>query len=202
MPAPEAEIESEMDLEQLLLSYGYPIIFLVTFLEGETIVIIAGFLASRGYLDLWGVIAAAFFGSTFGDQLYFYIGRTQGGKLLKKKPQWREKADRAIKLLHRYQNLLIVSYRFLYGIRIVTPFVIGASGIKPMRHLILNMVGAAIWASSFAYAGSMLGDTLQKILKKYEKTAMAVIVGTIALVWLYSKWSKRRKRDKRVESAE
>lgn len=38
-----------MSLESLIIAYGYPALFAGTFLEGETIVVIAGFLAHRGY---------------------------------------------------------------------------------------------------------------------------------------------------------
>jgi membrane protein DedA with SNARE-associated domain len=52
-----------------------PGILVGAFLEGETLLVIAGFLAHRGYLGLPFVIAAAFAGTLAGDQLYFHIGR-------------------------------------------------------------------------------------------------------------------------------
>lgn len=73
-----------MNLEEVVTHYGYIGILIGTFLEGETILIIAGFLAHRGYLELPFVIVAAFFGSLIGDQLYFYIGRFKGGEFIRK----------------------------------------------------------------------------------------------------------------------
>ena len=50
----------------------------------------------------------------------------------------------------QHQNLLILGFRFLYGLRSVTPFVIGMSGISWLRFALLNVIGAGIWASAFA----------------------------------------------------
>lgn len=59
-----------MSLESLVTSYGYPAVLVGTFLEGETILVLAGFLAHRGYLDLPLVILTAFLGTFTGDQLF------------------------------------------------------------------------------------------------------------------------------------
>lgn len=49
-----------MNLEEVVTHYGYIGILIGTFLEGETILIIAGFLAHRGYLELPFVIVRIF----------------------------------------------------------------------------------------------------------------------------------------------
>jgi len=60
-----------MTLESIVDTYGYVAVLLGTFLEGETILVLGGFAAHRGYLALPWVIVAAFFGSLCGDQLFF-----------------------------------------------------------------------------------------------------------------------------------
>ncbi|MBX9756712.1 MAG: DedA family protein, partial [Pseudomonadaceae bacterium] len=64
-----------MMLEQFLQDFGYFALFLGTFFEGETILVLAGFLASRGYMQIEWVLVTAFFGSYAGDQLWYYLGR-------------------------------------------------------------------------------------------------------------------------------
>ena len=65
-------------LESLIANYGYAAVLIGTFVEGETILVIAGFAAHRGYLSLPWVILLAFAGSLAGDQLWFYVGRRSG----------------------------------------------------------------------------------------------------------------------------
>jgi membrane protein DedA with SNARE-associated domain len=67
-----------MDVDQLIAAHGaysYLIAFVWTFLEGETIVLFAGFAAAHGLLNPILVLVAAWLGSFSGDQLYFWIGR-------------------------------------------------------------------------------------------------------------------------------
>ena len=61
-------------LESLLNEYGYPVLLIGTFLEGETILILGGMAAHLDYLSLGWVIACGFLGTLFGDQLYFFLG--------------------------------------------------------------------------------------------------------------------------------
>ena len=60
-----------MDLQGVIENYGYAAILIGTFLEGETILVLAGLAAHQGYLVLTWVILAAFLGSLCGDQLFF-----------------------------------------------------------------------------------------------------------------------------------
>ena len=62
-------------IQTLIQNYGYWAVFVGTFIEGETILLLGGFAAHRGYLALPWVIVAAFFGSLCGDQLFFFLGR-------------------------------------------------------------------------------------------------------------------------------
>lgn len=132
------------------MTYGYAMILVGTFLEGETVLVIGGYLAHAGYLKLSWVIAAAFTGTFVADQLFFFIGRKKGMAFLERRPRWRHKYRRIFLMMHRHQNILIVGFRFLYGLRTVTPFLLGASGISPMKFLMLNVLGASVWAAAVA----------------------------------------------------
>ena len=63
-----------MDLQNIIENYGYAAILIGTFLEGETILVLAGLAAHQGSLVLTWVIIAAFAGSLCGDQLFFIWG--------------------------------------------------------------------------------------------------------------------------------
>ena len=50
----------KMNLAQILQDYGYAAVFVGTFLEGETIMVLGGLAAQLGYLSLDWVIACGF----------------------------------------------------------------------------------------------------------------------------------------------
>ena len=150
-------------METFLQSYGYLAIMLGTFLEGETILILGGLAAQRGYLDLTGVILAAFIGSLCGDQLFFYLGRRHSDFLMRR-PSWQANLARANRLIDRFQTPLILGFRFLYGLRTVTPFALGISRVPVWRFVLLNVLGAGIWAAAISTGGFLFGNVLEKIL--------------------------------------
>jgi membrane protein DedA with SNARE-associated domain len=185
-----------MSLEELIANYGYLAILAITFIEGETIVILAGIAAHMGFLELPWVIACALAGSFAGDQTWFYIGRHWGPRIIKRRPAWQEAADKVYKHLHRHQYWLILTFRFYYGLRNVTPFAVGSAGIPRLRFFVLNLIGAIVWAHAFAYAGYALGETFKLFLDDYHRYALYVIGGLLALgvlLWV-TKLVRRRLR--------
>jgi len=185
-----------MNLQQLISDYGYISVLIGTFLEGETILIIAGFMAHRGYLDLPLVILAAFIGTLIGDQLYFYIGRTKGKVFLEKRPKWQFKVNRVQRLMEKHQTLLILGFRFIYGIRTVTPFILGMSKVSPLKYLFLNSCGALIWAIVFGVAGYYFGFTLEILMGKIKKYEVFIILGMIIvsiLFWILYKIKEKKR---------
>lgn len=176
-----------MSLEQLISEYGYVAIGVGSLLEGETIVVLGGFSAHLGYLELQWVILAAFLGSFIGDQFYFYIGRLKGRQLLEKRPAWQKKSVRVLGLLSRHQNSFILGFRFLYGLRTATPFLIGAANISPARFFVLNFLGAVIWAITIGALGYFFGNAMQALLgdlKHYEILLFVILAGLGGAIWL------------------
>jgi len=183
-------------LTELIKNYGYLAILIGTFLEGETILILGGFAAHMGFLELPWVIASAIAGSFSGDQLYFYIGRHYGPKIIAKRLSWQEGAQKVYKHLHRHKNLLILSFRFFYGFRNVTPFAVGAAHISRSRFFTLNLIGAIVWAISFAYAGYLFGEAFRLLLddfKRYELYVLFALVFAGLMIWLITLTRHRRR---------
>jgi membrane protein DedA with SNARE-associated domain len=170
-----------MSLSELISTYGYAAIAIGTFLEGETILVLGGFAAHRGYLELQWVLVSAFWGTLLGDQLYFYIGRAKGQSFLEKRPVWKSKSAKVFSLLNKHQVLLILGFRFLYGLRTVTPFVLGSSRIAPSFFLILNILGAFIWTIVIGVMGYMFGHTVEVIIDDIKRYELWFFIGLAAL---------------------
>src|SRR5215467_8105120 len=101
-------------LESLIGRYGYLAILVGTFLEGETILVLGGFAAHRGLLELPGVMLSGFIGSLLSDQIFFYLGRRHGSAWLARRPKWRAGVERVRPIINRHATLLNLVFRFLY----------------------------------------------------------------------------------------
>ncbi|WPO99774.1 DedA family protein [Pseudomonas sp. HR96] len=184
-------------LQQFLQEFGYLALFLGTFFEGETILVLAGFLAFRGYMDINLVVVVAFFGSYAGDQLWYFLGRKQGRKLLARKPRWQLMGDRALEHIRKHPDIWVLSFRFVYGLRTVMPVAIGLSGYPPRRYLLLNGLGAAVWAAALGFAAYRFGSVLEALLGNVKKYELWVLGGLLVVgvgLWLW-----RRVRSARLE---
>ncbi|MDF3868288.1 DedA family protein [Pseudomonas denitrificans (nom. rej.)] len=179
-----------MMLQQFLQDFGYFALFLGTFFEGETILVLAGFLAFRGYMQLEYVIAVAFFGSYAGDQLWYFLGRRHGRKLLARKPRWQKMGDKALEHVRKHPDLWVLSFRFVYGLRTVMPVAIGLSGYPPARYLLLNGIGAIVWASVLGSAAFYFGSVLEGVLGNIKKYELMVLGGFVMVGLLF--WLRRR----------
>jgi len=184
-----------MTLSQLVADYGYAAVFIGSLLEGETVLLLAGIAVHRELLSFAVVVGVAFLGGTLGDQLLFRLGRRYGTAILER---WPVLARRAVPVhfqIRRHENVLIVGVRFMYGLRLVGPFVIGMSEVSASKFALLNILGAAIWAPLVVGAGYLFGETLSWLitdLGHYEALGLLLVVAVIALVVLV----RRRSQDK------
>ena len=192
----------DVDVNQLIADHGawfYPLTFFLTFLEGETFVIFAGAAAQQGVLDLRLLVVSAWAGSFAGDQFYFFVGRRYGRKLLARFPRQRGSVDIALEFLRRYNVWFILSFRFIYGIRNVSSFAMGTSGLSYARFLVLNFIAAGVWAVSFAGAGYLLGHAFEAMLgdliKQFGLAMLGVFLFVVALVLALHKRLQKREAD-------
>ncbi|TRX75207.1 DedA family protein [Pseudomonas mangiferae] len=175
-------------LQHFLQDFGYLALLLGTFFEGETILVLAGFLAFRGYLDINLVVLTAFLGSYAGDQLWYYLGRLKGRALLQRKPHWQALGEKALAHIRRHPDIWVLGFRFVYGLRTVMPIAIGLSGYSPLRYLLLNGLGAIVWAAALGWAAYHFGAVLETVLgdiKHYELRVLGALVLLGVVLWIW-----------------
>lgn len=198
-------------MQQLFRDYlqvhGYWVLFIGTFLEGEAILICAGFLACQGYLSIYGVIFSAFAGSFLGDQFYFYVGRIKGPALLKFFTSMTRKFRKALRLIERYGNFVAFVSRYTYGFRILLPIILGMSNLSSRRFIFLNLISALSWAILFSIGGFLFGKGVSLFvddLERYEPSLLLILAALTGCTWLSHfaahRWRRKgaRKRLKRM----
>lgn len=170
-----------MDIENLIISYGYLFLFMGTMIEGEAVLLAAAILAQQGYLELRWVVFVAFAGAVIAAQCCFLLGRVHGIAFLKKREKWRRKTRHAFQLLRRFDNALALALHFLWGIRTVTPFVIGASGFSPVKFFVLNGLGVMAWAILVGWVGYQFGYLATTFLHEAKKYQVFFLIFFIAM---------------------
>lgn len=177
-----------MDLESLLHNYGYLLIFLGTVAEGETLLLLGGYFAQQGYLNLGAVMLTAYVGAVCGDQMFFHLGRRQAKRVLVRFPRLRDRVNVALTKVEKHQAKVVLSMRFLWGLRIALPVSLGLTDMRAARYLWLDLISAAVWATTFSLLGYAAGKVISDLihdLKRFEYwiAGALVLAAVAALVW-------------------
>lgn len=170
-----------MNYGHLIAAYGYWAVAGFCFLEGETVLLLAGVAAHAGHLKLPYVILVAAAAGWFGDQFFFWLGRRHGKRVLAKMPWIARQTGRLHRLIDRYQQGVIVLVRFAYGLRIAGPILIGTSAIGAATFALYNALGALIWAVLVAGAGWFFGAAVQRYLGTLDRDEAWIFGAAIAI---------------------
>ncbi|HEY0844588.1 MAG TPA: DedA family protein [Noviherbaspirillum sp.] len=177
-----------MDIAHLIQTYGYLAVALGSFLEGEAILLAGSLAAYHGHLALPVVMGIAALASFMGDLPYFFAGRRYGPRALQRFPSLRHRKERLENLMQQHHVMLVLSLRFLYGMRIAGLLALGMSRMSSLRFLLLDFLGAIVWSAGICAAGYGAGGLFRRLLDKGATPAQltlfaAVLAGTV-LLWL------------------
>lgn len=179
-----------MSLENLIAHFGIAAVFVGAASEGEAAAATGGFLAHRGLLPLWPVAAAVYAGALVSGQLMFVAGRISRTSPWIRRLTERPGYARVLAALDRRPVLLILAYRFIFGLKTLTPIVLGMSSIQAGRFAFLNAVAAAIWSLVFTTLGYWFGAGVERVFGRLPSLHHLAIGAGVALtvgagVWLW-----------------
>jgi membrane protein DedA with SNARE-associated domain len=180
-----------MEFEQILQTYGYAALFAGTFFEGETFLVLSGYAAHRGHMLLWLVLLVGGGGGFLGSQFWYEVGRRYGGRLLEKRPGWRPRVEQASDYLDEKGTWFVFSFRFIYGIRTISPVAIGMSGYPAGRYLAVNVVSTLVWVTVVGLLGYGFGEAATSLLDRVADAEYYLLAGVglvgllVALYHLY-----------------
>jgi len=184
-------------MQDFLEVCGYLGAYLGVFVEGEVLFLTAIITAQLGYLNFWGVFLAVFLGAQTSDWTFFLLGRKKGLAFSNKRPKLKAKMDKMSLHLEEHPNLILLSYRFLLGFRIVIPLMIGLSSISIKKFALFSALSTGLWLSVYGSFGYFCAETLLSNFQAAQEYQWEIIAGLI-IIGLSSMFFLRR-REIRVE---
>jgi membrane protein DedA with SNARE-associated domain len=171
--------------------YGYAALFASMMLgiiglpiPDETLLMFAGYLVSRNSLQLQYVMLSAFFGSIAGISLSYEIGRRYGVTLLFKfhfPTLSKAKLESAGEWYRRFGKWALIVGYFIPGIRHLTAFTAGMSGLRYRSFGMLAYTGALLWSATFVLLGDLVGGQWKAVSDEIESN-LRLVTGIVALV--------------------
>ena len=190
------------EAQPVLEHYGYLGLFLTNFgegtgipLPGQTLLVAAAVLATKGDLHIALVLSLAFVGTLSGSFLGYLIGRTGGRALLLRCKLPPDRLERVESFFARRGAIVVVFARFVDGLRQTAPLVAGSLEMPWWRFFFASLAGSVAWVGLWGLGIYLLTEHSQQILVGlYHVSRLGWwITGLLAaslLTWLY--WRRRR----------
>lgn len=184
-----------MPLETLLIRFGLPLVFVGGMLQGDVTALAGGLLANQGYFSWLAVVLVVAAGSYVAQLFLYGLGFFQGAAYLAKRPHWQARLDQLLPRFAENRGWLVASFRFMYGLRSVIAFGLGATRYPPGRFILINALGAVVWAvvvASVGYGSGLALTTLLAHLGRLEALATGLLAAAGLLSVGLVVWRRRR----------
>jgi membrane-associated protein len=173
------------------------------FLPGDSLLVTAGLLAARGYLNVYALAPVLTVAAICGNSVGYFIGRATGPRIFNRENSLffnKKHAIRAHEFYEKYGRKTIVLAQFMPIIRTFAPVVAGVGGMKFRTFITFNIMGAVLWIWSMVAIGYFLGSYIPGIDQHIE-IVVAIVVFISLLPGLISWYRGRRAKRYDTSSA-
>ena len=175
----------------------------------ELILLVAGYLSSRGFMNLFIVILVATVATIAADNISYWIGRKKGVSFLRSSFAARIffSPRRLARIEHHFKKhggKTVLLARFLLGFRMIS-FIIAGSSQMPWKTFIkYNIIGACIWVPAVILIGYIVSSGIFVIWEYFENLkhiiAALLIIGLLGYFFLRRFKKKEEEREKEVDN--
>jgi len=169
---------------------------------GETVMLLGGAVAGQGAIDIYLLIAIAWFTAWAGDTTSFFIGRRLGREfVLRHGPRFgigHERFEKVEDYFSRHGGKTIFIGRFISLVRAFAPFIAGSSGMRYRAFVPYSILGTGLWASAHILVGYFFSRSIESAAKYAGRgafvlaTTIVVIVVAVTLVRHFRVEANRR----------
>jgi membrane protein DedA with SNARE-associated domain len=159
---------------------------------GETVMLLGGAVAGQGAIDIYLLIAIAWFAAWLGDTTSFLLGRRLGRSfVLDHGPRVgisHERFEKVEDYFGRHGGKTIFIGRFISLVRAFAPFIAGSSGMRYRDFVPYSILGTGLWASAHILVGYFFSRSIETAGKYAAKGAFllaTLIVVVAGIVFLY-----------------
>ncbi|MBK5220448.1 MAG: bifunctional DedA family/phosphatase PAP2 family protein, partial [Thermoleophilia bacterium] len=151
---------------------------------GETVMTLGGAVAGQGAVDVYLLIAIAWFCAWAGDTTSFFLGRRLGrGFVLQHGPRVgisHERFEKVEDYFSRHGGKTIFVGRFISLIRAFAPFIAGSSGMRYRAFVPFSILGTGLWATAHILIGYFFSRSIETAAEYAGKGAF--LLGTLIIV--------------------
>ncbi|HEX5430171.1 MAG TPA: DedA family protein [Patescibacteria group bacterium] len=175
------------------IQYKYWVIFPIAVVEGPIITIIAGFLASLGYLSLLGGFLTVVLGDLVGDIATYWVGRLGRERFVRKYGHWIgldwPRVEKMEKYFENHTNSTFIFGKFVHGTGYLMWFATGIAKVPFGKFVSINIVTTAIKSGILILIGYYFGQAYSTFNTYLSNIALILFIGFIILYLIAIKTS-------------
>src|SRR6266550_6928787 len=148
------------------------------FLPGDSLLVTAGLLAARGYLNVYALAPLLTVAAICGNSVGYFIGRATGPRVFNRENSLffnKKHAMRAHEFYEKYGRGTIILAQFMPVIRTFSPVIAGVAGMRFRQFMTFNIIGAFTWIWSMLAIGYFLGSYIPGIDQHIEIVVVIVV---------------------------
>jgi undecaprenyl-diphosphatase len=168
---------------------------------GETVMLLGGAVAGQGAINIYLLIAIAWFSAWAGDTTSFFLGRRLGREfVMRNGPRFgisHERFEKVEDYFSRHGGKTIFIGRFISLVRAFAPFIAGSSGMRYRAFVPYSILGTGLWASAHILIGYFFSRSIDTAAKYAGRGAFllgTLIVVTIGIVVLVRRFRVEENR--------
>jgi membrane protein DedA with SNARE-associated domain/membrane-associated phospholipid phosphatase len=158
--------------------------------------LLGGAVAGQGAIDLYLLIAIAWFSAWAGDTTSFFLGRRLGREfVLRHGPRFgigHERFEKVEGYFSRHGGKTIFIGRFVSLVRAFAPFIAGSSGMRYRGFVPYSILGTGLWATAHILIGYLFSRSIDTAAKYAGRGAF--ILGTLIVIVVATAYVVRRLR--------
>jgi undecaprenyl-diphosphatase len=170
---------------------------------GETVMLLGGAVAGQGAIDIYLLIAIAWFSAWLGDTTSFFLGRRLGREfVLKHGPRVgisHERFEKVEDYFGRHGGKTIFIGRWISLVRAFAPFIAGSSGMNYRGFVPYSILGTGLWASLHILIGYFFSRSIETA--GHYAARGAFLLATLIVVVAGTVWVVRRLRQRENREA-
>lgn len=162
--------------------YGYPFMFIGSFIEGVNVMILGGFFAARGYFSFPIVWLMMFLGDILGDITWYYIGYFGGKKIVDKFGHFlgiKRHYAKVKGFLERRGGKVIVFIKFTAGLCLAMLITAGTVRMEFKKFMKYDIIGSIGWVTFACGLGYFVGESYDLLSQYLHRMGVVLAVLTV-----------------------
>lgn len=193
-------------LFHLIEQYGIAVVFvnvlveqLGTPLPAYPTLLITGAMLDRGEYSALQLLATAVIAALIADYVWYQAGRRYGRKVMTALCRISLSPDSCVRqtesIFTRWGASSLLVAKFIPGFASIASALAGTTNTRPAAFIVFDSIGAALWAGSAIFLGSLFSTTIEDLLSTLTQLGKwgTLLIALALAAFVANKWWQRQR---------